>query len=503
MPTQPGSAQTEAGGSFARHIARLASGTTLAQVIALGFAPVLAWLYAPAAFGTWGIFVALVTILGLVACLRYEYAIVLPDTDAEAANMLAGGVLVALTFTGLVAIGSSVLASLPLWPGGTGEMLPFLWLLPPTILARGVAISLEFWNIRTAHFGRIAAIRVAQTTMTGGAQVLLGLVSGAHAGALIGAWSASYILTAGLLAILTWRSAHQLFWRSIGWRLVLGQLYRYRKFPLFDTAGPLLTRTVEHAPVFLLGLFFAPAIVGYYVLAKRLLEMPLKFIGNAIAQVFLQQAAAAYKRRALAALVLPVYQRLVACSLVPALVLLLIGRDLVVLIVGPQWAETGIYIQILSLWAWAHLLFVPLMTIYAVMERQERSLLINGLVGASVAPLLLGGWIGDARVVLAWYALTSGLVALGLVWWNMQLAGVALAQSLQVVGQTLRNGAPLLMLLGGILALQPPGWLVVAAGAASVLSALGLVLVGNPDLRQALWSLWRPARKRPDPAGQQ
>ena len=62
-------------GVFIRQVAKLASGTALAQIINIACLPILARIYSPNDFGTFAIFLACVAILTSVSTLKYEYAI--------------------------------------------------------------------------------------------------------------------------------------------------------------------------------------------------------------------------------------------------------------------------------------------------------------------------------------------------------------------------------------------------------------------------------------------
>ena len=74
--------------SFAANVLKLVTGSVIAQGLGVLAAPVIARLFAPEAFGVAALFVSITGIIGVVACLRYELAIMLPKTDEEAANLL-------------------------------------------------------------------------------------------------------------------------------------------------------------------------------------------------------------------------------------------------------------------------------------------------------------------------------------------------------------------------------------------------------------------------------
>ena len=73
---------------FAANVSKLIFGSIFAQGIGVLIAPIVARLFAPEAFGVAALFASITSIIGVLACLRYELSIVLPKTDEEAANLL-------------------------------------------------------------------------------------------------------------------------------------------------------------------------------------------------------------------------------------------------------------------------------------------------------------------------------------------------------------------------------------------------------------------------------
>ena len=81
------------GRGIARSVLVLAGGTAMAQGLAVLAAPVLTRIYKPSDFGVLQIFISILG-LGLVACSgRYEVAILLPDDEQSATDILAVALL--------------------------------------------------------------------------------------------------------------------------------------------------------------------------------------------------------------------------------------------------------------------------------------------------------------------------------------------------------------------------------------------------------------------------
>ena len=74
--------------NFAANVLKLVTGSVFAQGIGVLVAPIVARLFAPEAFGFAALFTSIAGIISVVACLRYELAIMLPKTDEEAANLI-------------------------------------------------------------------------------------------------------------------------------------------------------------------------------------------------------------------------------------------------------------------------------------------------------------------------------------------------------------------------------------------------------------------------------
>lgn len=107
--------------SFATDVLKLVTGTTFAQVVTILASPLLTRLYGPEAFGFLALFTSITSIIGVIACMRYELAIMLPKTDEEAANLLGLSLLCVAVVSGLTVpalyFGGDALLSLLRAPG--------------------------------------------------------------------------------------------------------------------------------------------------------------------------------------------------------------------------------------------------------------------------------------------------------------------------------------------------------------------------------------------------
>ena len=72
---------------FVGNVLTLASGTAVSQLITIVAIPLISRLFDPDEFGVAALFLSIVTLLSVVATLRFEKAIVLPKSDDTAVNL--------------------------------------------------------------------------------------------------------------------------------------------------------------------------------------------------------------------------------------------------------------------------------------------------------------------------------------------------------------------------------------------------------------------------------
>jgi len=76
-------------GGFVRSVGVLVGGTAFAQALTVLALPLVTRLYTPFDFSVLAVFVSILSIISVAACLRLEIAIPLPESDEDAANLLA------------------------------------------------------------------------------------------------------------------------------------------------------------------------------------------------------------------------------------------------------------------------------------------------------------------------------------------------------------------------------------------------------------------------------
>ncbi|MBN1472858.1 MAG: oligosaccharide flippase family protein [Syntrophaceae bacterium] len=435
-------------GGFAKHVATLMTGTVLAGVIGIVVMPILTRIYKPEDFGIFALYTSLLGILTVVVCWRYELAIVLPEKDEDAANLLWTCIIICLgmglaVFL-LVFMFRTVIADLVNAP----QLTSWLWFLPLSLMTAGFFRLLNYWSTRRKHFKRLAARQITQSGVTAITQIGAGLFYPLmSAGGLIGGALAGHMTATGRLA---WqiKKDEGLFIRNALNKFDLDRVVkRYKNFPIFDVWSALLNTASTMLPALLLGFFFSPVVVGFYALGHQILSAPMTILGASIAQVFFPRANEAKRSGNLDQLTLQIFKQLLAIGFVPILLLTIIAPDLFSLVFGTRWFTAGEYVRWLSVWFLFVFISSPLSNIYAIMEKQREGLIVNTVMFVSrLTVLIIGGLKGDAYFTIAIYGMTGAALWIFNCIYMQHLAGVSLINIFITLLKQFLHGLPYALL---------------------------------------------------------
>ena len=132
--------------SFMRPVLVLMAGTGLAQAIPVLLSPVLSRIYSAASFGLFTTYSSILSVIAIIACARYELAIVSPKEDEEAANIWLLAISVSFILACLCGLGILVMTFSGLSPFGLSKLGSLAYLLPLGILTSGFTQASNYWN---------------------------------------------------------------------------------------------------------------------------------------------------------------------------------------------------------------------------------------------------------------------------------------------------------------------------------------------------------------------
>ena len=179
------------------------TGTTIAQAIPIAISPILTRLYSPEEFGLFALFLATVSIFGVVATMRYEMAIVQPEKSEDAINLVLLSAIISTAISLALFICVFVFKTEIQNLLGNTDIGIWLYWVPLAVLLIGLHKSLNYWHVRTKQFGMIAKSKVAKGASMASTQVGLGamaIAGGLIFGYVVGFFVAVLMLLRSLIA---------------------------------------------------------------------------------------------------------------------------------------------------------------------------------------------------------------------------------------------------------------------------------------------------------------
>lgn len=398
--------------SFLRSVLTVSSGTVIAQVVTILFQPVISRLYTPEDMGILANFVAITTILSVIAAGCYECAVVLPEKKKEANAVAFAGFSIAFLFGTLctllcVFFKTQIIDLLAL------NNIPIVWfyLIGIYVAIIGIDNVLHRYAIRNAHYKIIAQTQVTQQLGNNAVKTVLGFVSSGPAGLFIGTVF-SQVSRAVRLFLGERRS---LFEKDDfpGTKDVASAIKRYKKFPMVTSWSLLLNSVSVQLPVIMITKLFSSETSGAYAMANRMLNLPMALVGASVANVFLQKSAEVRGDiQNLQKLTNEIYRKLLLFGAVCMSTVCFWGDRLFPFVLGSNWQTAGVFSQRLSFWLLFVLATSPLSQIYTVLERQGEGLSMNILLFVSRTAVILGCYycgVDSLGMITAYSALSMTL----------------------------------------------------------------------------------------------
>ena len=398
-------------GSFARNVTTLMTGTTFAQILLILVAPILTRLYSPKDFGVYSLYTSIASILTVIACLNYDYAIVLPKKDEDGANVLGLSILICLNMVGVTFILVFLLRSTVARYLNAPTLAIFLWFIPLSVLGSGLFKVFNYWSTRRKQFKRLAVRQINQSIITSVTQVGVGTIFNAGPGGLISGLIIGQFAATGRLAWQIFKEEGNFLKSCISIKKLKCMAKRYKKFPLYDSWSGLFNTASSMLPALLLGYFFTPAVVGFYALGHKVLAMPMNIIGSSIAQVFYPRATKAKHDGNLDKVTLNIFEHLLAIGFIPLMLIALVAPNLFALIFGHHWWIAGQYVRWMSLWLLCQFISSPISLVYYVMEKQKSLLVFNIIMFfIRLLVIIIGGIQGKAMFSIALLGITGAVL---------------------------------------------------------------------------------------------
>lgn len=405
-------------GESGKHILTLGAGTLVAQLIPVLASVVLARIYSADAYGDWGIFLSVVSLLAVAATGQYELAIVRPESEKDAEMVMRLCFLIVLSFF-FLSFGGVLVGEVFHLPLIT--QLPGKYLLPFFVLALGLLQIYTHYANRKERYKLIAISGVVRNALQAISRISLGLFH-----CLYGLITGAFV---GLLAAVSYceykMPLRRILFSGYDWQSLKRVAYRYRYFPIYQMPGSLLNAASTSVMVLMLALYFEKEYIGYFSMTISLLYFPVQLAGAAMSKVFYKKASLASSENQSHQLLMQLLRFTFAAGLLMTILLVGIGEELFSFVLGNRWLVSAQYAVILAPCIWIMLCFSPLSVIFDAKDCQRIELILNLVMFAVrvVAIVICGELHASMGTAIFCFGVIGLLVWTVEAYWIMKLSG--------------------------------------------------------------------------------
>ncbi len=395
-----------------KSVLTLVGGTTIAQVLNFLFAPVTTRLFTPEVFGDLSVFISITGIVGIIVCLRYELAIILPQDDDEGFSLLK----LSFIFAAIVSIATGFIFLFwgkAIYTTFGAKNLTIYWYYVPIILFLiGVIQASNYWLTRTRQFIILSWNKVIPVLVINTVSLGLGFAGYRDVGARIFAILISNIAN---IVVIAKAIIPKFKYNKYSTKYPRKELIKsYKNFLVYDIWGALLNNLSWMIIPILMNTYYGRNAAGQYSISLRIIQIPASIIGVSISQVFLKTANEEKYNKKLYFYCIKMAKKLCIYTAPIAIILLILSKPLFLFLFGESWGVAGRYTQILVPWSLLWFIASPLSSVYTICQKQNLFLFISILnLLTRFLSLYAGKMIGNDILGIILFSV-SGFIVYGI-----------------------------------------------------------------------------------------
>ncbi|MFK8105010.1 MAG: lipopolysaccharide biosynthesis protein [Saprospiraceae bacterium] len=355
---------------FTKNVLKLMTGTSFAQLIPILISPILTRLYSPDDFGIFYLFASTASILQAVATGRFELAILIPEKQKDAAQILVLAAWVCgITSCLVLAIVFFFNAQVCTLLGDT-SISPWLYLLPLSILTVCWFTILNFWYVRHKNFTIVTISKFMLSGVNAAGRVAFGLLNWGIAGLILGTLIAQFTALCYYLFRLPKQSVS--LFKEVQTVDIKSKAKQYAAFSRNMVSGSFFNVSSTHLPNILINTFFVAAVAGFFGMIQRVIRLPLVTVASAFDEVFKQKASEEIHQHGHCRNIFyKTIKQLTGIAVIPFLIFYGIAPDLFRIVFGAEWQIAGEYAQIFCFPFFLHFIISGVVSIFYITEHTQ------------------------------------------------------------------------------------------------------------------------------------
>ena len=352
---------------FFNNVLKISTSTIISALVIAITLPIITKMFSASILGKYQLLISIITIFGVISCFKYEMAIVLPRKDNIASNVLILCLCALSSFCLILLLIFYLTNGVLLKAFNAENLIDTFWLIPIGVFFFGLFEIVKYSLLRKKLFNLFSRARVYQVLSTQSLIIVFGLMNPSFISLFLAFISGHFISTALFLkkSLIKIKPTKNIQIFEIA--------KKFKKFPSFNTPMVFANTLSNELPVFFLATYFPSETLGYFLLANRLIVIPMNLVGTAINKVYFQKASETFNKnkKNLFALYINTTKKLILLGLPPLFMFYFSSDFIVDLIFGDKWVVTGQIMKIIAITAFFKFITSPIGTSFTIINKQD------------------------------------------------------------------------------------------------------------------------------------
>ena len=352
---------------FFNNVLKISTSTIISALVIAITLPIITKMFSASILGKYQLLISIITIFGVISCFKYEMAIVLPRKDNIASNVLILCLCALSSFCLILLLIFYLTNGVLLKAFNAENLIDTFWLIPIGVFFFGLFEIVKYSLLRKKLFNLFSRARVYQVLSTQSLIIVFGLMNPSFISLFLAFISGHFISTALFLkkSLIKIKPTKNIQIFEIA--------KKFKKFPSFNTPMVFANTLSNELPVFFLATYFPSETLGYFLLANRLIVIPMNLVGTAINKVYFQKASETFNKnkKNLFALYINTTKKLILLGLPPLFMFYFSSDFIVDLIFGDKWVVTGQIMKIIAFTAFFKFITSPIGTSFTIINKQD------------------------------------------------------------------------------------------------------------------------------------
>jgi len=345
----------------------------MAQAIGYLISPFLTRIYSAEEMGELGMYMRIVGFVSALATARFELAIPLPKNENHSFLLYQLSLRIAKAV--VLALMVLLIAFYFVKPLGLDDLVFGILTIVSTIFMVYINLGTN-WAIRKSQFKKISQQRIINSLTANSLKWIFGVFSMGSFGLILASLAGFVLSSFGF--VREYFMLQNTLKDNYSKKKTRVLAMEHKQFPMVNLPHVLVDLGRDLIIAALIALFFGKDTFGLFNHSYMILKLPLVIVGASIGQVFFNKCSVLVREgNSTYDLMKRTLLILFGLSIVPFSIIFFFGEPLFSFVFSADWAKSGYYSEIMTIWLMMNFMISPLSSLPLVLKRQKEFFFIG------------------------------------------------------------------------------------------------------------------------------